>query len=463
MKQRLAILLLIVLVVAALIGLNAASYQQQQKEQDSESFPNRSSYNSGATGIQAWYSLLSETGRKVTRWQESPASLLTTKTPPAVFVVVGRMRREFTSKEAETLLEWVNNGGRLVLIDREPPEDLAVTTANWKIAVKPLNPSFDFYNADPANREQMTAGVAAARPSQPSVLTEGVNGVQFSKFAEKIDLTQQNGDTGKGYGTAVSRETNGTKQPPNDYELPPPPKAMTITKVQSDTELGPVVHVSQNGRNYVVEVPFGSGRIVFVSDPYVVSNAGIALADNAVLATNLVNVSGGTIAFDEFHQGYSNDSNRFLSFFAGTPVVAIFLQAVVLVGLVFYSKSRRFARPLPEPEPDRLSKLEYVTAMAELQQRTRAWDLAIENIYTDFRRRAARLFGLDVGGATSDVLAKRIAERTDLDAASVRSTLFKCEEIIRGERTNKTEAVRLADTIREIEKKLNLRRGRATK
>jgi hypothetical protein len=236
-----------------------------------------------------------------------------------------------------------------------------------------------------------------------------------------------------------------------------------LTTAPVDRSPGPVVHVSQNGRNYVAELPYGGGRIIFVSDPYVVSNAGISLADNATLGSDLVATRDGTIAFDEFHQGYSSDSNRFLQFFAGTPVVAIFLQALVLVGFVFYSRSRRFARPLPAPEPDRLSKLEYVTAMAELQQRTRAWDLAMENIYTDFRRRAARLFGLDVGDATSDVLAKRIAERMDLDSASVRETLFQCEEIIRGERTNKSEMVRLADSIRRIEQKLNLRRGRATK
>ncbi|MDQ3180706.1 MAG: hypothetical protein M3Q33_09320, partial [Acidobacteriota bacterium] len=79
-----------------------------------------------------------------------------------------------------------------------------------------------------------------------------------------------------------------------------------------------------------------------------------------------------------------------LAYSAGTPFVAIFLQFAVLVGLVLFSNSRRFARPLPENEPNRLSKLEYVSAMAELQQRTRAFDLAIENIYTDFRRRTAR-------------------------------------------------------------------------
>ena len=450
MKQRLAMLLLFVLVVAALIGLNTASYQQKPKTPDTEAYPNRSSFNSGATGTQAWYSLLAETGRKVTRWQESPASLLTAKTPPAVFVVVGAVRRDFTDKETERLLAWVSSGGRLVLIDRDPPEQLLVTTANWRVAIGSSS-GFELFSTDPLDREQMTKGIAAVHPSQPGVFTQGVNAVQFSKFAGKIDLTRFAGET-------------GTRPVPlvKNSDAPPPGSAV-LTRTQGDTEAGPVVDVSRNGKNYVAEVPFGSGRIVFVSDPYVVSNAGIALADNAILATDIVATADGMIAFDEYHQGYSNDGNHFLNFFAGTPVVAIFLQGLVLVGLIFYSRSRRFARPLPEPEPDRLSKLEYVNAMAELQQRTRAWDLAIENIYTDFRRRAARLLGLDVNEASSDVLAKRIAGRTDLDAGSVRETLFKCEEIIRGERTNKNEVVRLADSIREIEKKLNLRRGRVTK
>ncbi|MFL6374970.1 MAG: DUF4350 domain-containing protein [Pyrinomonadaceae bacterium] len=457
MKQRLAMLLIFALVVAALIALNAASYQQKPTTPDNEGEPNRSSFNSGSTGTAAWYSLLAETGRKVTRWQEAPASLLTAKTAPAVFVVVGAVRREFTDKEAETLLTWVDRGGRLVLIDRDPPEQLAVTTANWKVEIKSA-PDLAIYSTDPTNREQMTKDVAAVHPSQPSVFTQGVNAVQFSRFAQRIDLSRFSGDTGKGFGTKM---VNGGASPDVDETLPPP--RAIHTQAQSVDSTGPVVHVSQNGKNYVAEVPFGSGRIIFVSDPYIVSNAGIALADNAVLATDLVSTRDGTIAFDEFHQGYSKDSNRFLQFFAGTPVVAIFLQGLVLVGLVFYSRSRRFARALPATEPDRLSKLEYVSAMAELQQRTRAWDLAIENIYTDFRRRSARLFGLDVKDATSDELAKRIGERIDVDPAAVRETLYKCEEIILGERTTKKEIVQLADSIREIEQRLNLRRGRATK
>ena len=145
-------------------------------------------------------------------------------------------------------------------------------------------------------------------------------------------------------------------------------------------------------------------------------------------------------------------------------MVAIFIQAVVLIGFIFYSQSRRFARPVPEAEPDRLSKLEYVTAMAELQSRTRAYDLAVENIYNEFRRRAARLFGLEIHQATSRELAIRIAERTGIDHIQTETTLFKCEEIIRGEPTNKKQVVLLTGELREIERKVGLTRTRrATK
>jgi hypothetical protein len=430
MKQRFAMLLLFLLVIAALIGLNAASYQQKQKAADSEASANRSSFNSGATGTQAWYSLLAETGRKVTRWQEAPASLLTSKTPPTVFVMVGSLRRPVTEQEADAILEWVNHGGRLVLFDRELPPKLVVASSDWKIELNAV-PNFELFSVDPSNRQEMTRDMAAMHPSQPSVFTQGVNAVQFSRFAVKIDISRKSG------GETSASDALGSGSP--------------------------AVYVSKDGRNYVVDAPYGSGRVILVADPYIVSNAGVSLADNAVLANDLVATENGVIAFDEFHQGYSNDSNRFLAFFAGTPVVAIFFQGLLLVGVVFYSRSRRFARPLVEKEPDRLSKLEYITAMAELQQRTRAWDLAMENIYTDFRRRGARKFGLDVSAATSDTLAKRIAERTDLDAASVRDALFKCEEIIRGERTNKNEMVQLADSIRDVERRLNLGRGRAAK
>jgi len=446
MKQRLLMLLLFAVVVALLVGLNAASYRQKPRQPDTEGYANRSSFNPGATGTQAWYSLLAESGRNVVRWQEPMSALSTGKVSPSVLVMVGYARRDITDKDTEAILRWVAGGGRLVLIYRQAPEGLAVTSTDWQASLTSAG-NLELFSVDPSDQRQMTAGVDAVHPVQPGLFTEQVNAIQPSKFADNIRLSYVPGNARKVV------DAMGANAGPPPFAKPPSPGPVRDLNA-------PVIYYAKGAANLVVELPYGSGSIVLVSDPYMVSNGGISLADNARLATNLVDAGGGLIAFDEYHQGYSSDSNRFFQFFEGTPVVAIFFQAVVLVGLVFYSQSRRFARAVPESEMDRLSKLEYVSAMAELQRRTRAWDLAIENIYSDFRRRAARLFGIDVKAATSDALSKKIAERGALDPAAVRETLLKCEEIIRGEPTNPREAVRLCAALRNIERGLGLRRGR---
>ncbi len=435
MKQRVLLLLVFLLLIAVLAGLNAVSYQQKEKTPDSELSPNRSSFNAGPTGTQAWFSLLAETGRKATRWQESPAALLTSqREKPQVFVLVGSLRREFTDADAEPLLRWVSEGGRLVLIDRAPPEKIAMTTANWRITLdEPQLPAI--FSADPSDQKIMTADTAATRPAQPTVLTDGVNAIQPSRFAASILIERYAGDSQ----TSVENRTEQVAEP---------------------SQIAPTVHFPIRDEGLVVDAPFGSGRIVFVADPYIVSNGGIALADNAQLAINLVN-GNGIIAFDEYHHGYGMDNNRFLQFFAGTPVVAIFIQAAFLVGLVLFSQSRRFARPVPEPEPDRLSKLEYVGAMAELQRRTRAYDLAVENIYSEARRRICRSLGLDTMASKPAEIAALAAERTGQAADAIEATLFKCEEIIRGEPTTKTDVIGLVAELRSLEESLGiLRRSR---
>jgi Domain of unknown function (DUF4350) len=469
MKQRLIILIGVVLLFVVLAGLNAATYTQKEKTPDSEAAPNRSTYNSGATGTQAFYTLLAETGRRVTRWQEPPGALRSARARPKVFVVVGPVRRGFEDAEIGHLLRWVSEGGRLIVIDRVPPDMLLTTTANWKLSVTDL-PGLDLYSTDPTDGAQMTKGTAAIKPVQPTIFTNSVNAVQPSRFATSIRF-------------ALLEHEETTSEPPAQYpETTPTPYAFglgipTETPLDDTSEppdvytetsepsgwRAPVVHLAAGQKNLVVDVAYGSGRIVYLADPYIVSNGGIGLVDNAQLGINLVAMKDAVVAFDEFHQGYGSNNNRLLQFFEGTPVVGIFLQIILLVGLVFFSQSRRFARAVPEPEPDRLSKLEYVAAMAELQNRTRAWDLAIENIYTEFRRRAVRAVGMDNTATTKD-LAGRIAERTQLDAASVEKTLVSCEEIIRGEPTNRPEVLRLTGELRVIEAKLGMTRSRkATK
>lgn len=457
MKERILIFSALLFLIIILIGLNAASFVQKEKVPDSEANPNRSTYNYGATGTRAFYDLLTETNEKTTRWQKSTAALLSdSKNKPATFVVVGKTRREFEDKEIEQLLRWVAEGGKLVIIDRAPPDEMVKTTADWIISVS-KSPETLLFEVDPIDAKQMTEKTAAAKPIQPTVYTNKINAAQPSRFASSVNFEHISvGDvstTGKiEQDSGIGTNQNSPSAPISAEEA--------ARKIEAVPLIAPIVHLANDDKNLLVDFPFGSGQIVLLTDAYIVSNAGIKLVDNAQLAINIVASGAGIIAFDEYHQGYGAENNQVLAFFAGTPVAAIFLQLLVLVGLIFFSQSRRFARALPENEPNRLSKLEYVSAMAELQRRAKAFDLAIENIYNGFRRQTSRLVGVDNSTTSYKDLAKLIAERGKLNLVEVETLLFKCEDVIRGEPTDKREVLRLVSHLREIEEKLGLRRAR---
>ena len=181
MRQKLFIFLGLIALAILLVGLNAASYVQKEKVPDNETNPNRSTYNTGATGTRAFFDLLAETGRKPVRWQEPPLALSSAEgiAAPQTFVVIGPVPRAFTDEEIEHLMRWVAGGRRLVVIDREPREDLLSTTADWSIKAVPVA---DFaLGVDPSNQAQMIDKITAARPVQPSVYTRSVNAVQPSR------------------------------------------------------------------------------------------------------------------------------------------------------------------------------------------------------------------------------------------------------------------------------------------
>lgn len=465
MRQRFLIILFIALLVAGLIGLNAISYTRADREPDSEYNPNRSSYNPGASGTSALYDLMSETGVQVTRWQQPPTALLSPSNAKiTTLITVGETLRPVTEDEAKDLLTWVSDGGRLVLIDRMPARELLNANAEWQISAFPAPSSLVEGEPKP---EAMIDKVTAAKPAQPSTLTHNITAVQPSKFASKILLTY------KGHDDAVATPT---PKPAGGFALPPkaanakalaePSPNAAIDEAEYDDEVyedfptAPVIHLANPEKDLLVEIPYGYGKIIFLSDPFIVSNAGIKFVDNAILARNLGD-GGGVIAFNEFHQGFGGD-NGLIKYFSGTPVLAIFGQVVVLVLFAVWTQGRRFARPVPLPAKDRRSKLEYVAAMADLQQGTRSYDLAIENIYSQAKRDMIRLIGADNTISKKD-LAQAIAERGHLQAKDLYILMSKCEDIIHGEPTNAKETMNLISQLRTLEEKLGFSRSKVSK
>jgi hypothetical protein len=458
MRQRLVIIVSLIIVVGILLLLNAASYVKVEEAADTEMSPDRSTLNAGATGTRALYDFLHESGFQVARWRESTESLLSFNGPkPATVVVVGRTQTPFSDTDSKELLRWVEDGGRLVIIDRNPEIDLLPSSGDWIISAN--GTTFPWSDVDPTNVDQMTSGVKPATPSQPTSLVRDVTTILPSRFAGTINITPNQKAASK---KDKEKPAGGTteEQPDTDSAPDSSPASIESESSPADAEAvkvspAPVVNFSRENGALLVDFPHGKGRIVLLSDPFIVANNGISRADNLQLAVNIVTGPGGLVAFDEFHQGRSAIHNALIQYFEGTPVLALCAQLALIGLMVVWSRGSRFARPLPLPTVDRRSSLEFVASMAELQQRARAHDLALENIYGRVRRVLVRHANLHNNSPRSEIAA-RVAARSGLNAQKLETLMRNCEDTINGAPTNAKEALRMVRRLRQIEAALGL-------
>ena len=430
MRQRLPIILTFVVIIGLLVLVSSIRFVKKEKQQDFEFAPNRSTYHSGPTGLRAFYDFLHESGYKVVRWRDTPQKLLTDSGKAIkTFVVVGQIQTRFTDADSEALTKWIEAGGRYVIIDRNPLGESKQSKTGWHIYSRQLDfPSFDI---NPADAKQMTNEVVALQPVQPTVYTQNIQSVLPSRFASRMTVVPP---------TEAQHEDDDST-----------PSTETTTN-----SLAPVVHIADDKGALLIDYTYGAGSVVILSDPYIVSNGGIKLNDNLQLALNILNTRDGLIAFDEYHQGKGAIPSTFAGYFSGTPVLLIAGQVGLIVLLVLWTKGNRFGRPLPLRQVDRRSSLEFVASMAELQQRARAFDLAIENIYTRTRRVLARYAGVDYNSSRSEI-ASRIASRGTIDANRLETLMRECEEVINGQPCTWRESIDLVRRLREVEKDLGLR------
>jgi hypothetical protein len=425
MKQRLGIIFGLAVVVGLLIILSLATLQQRDETRDTEAWPNRSSFNPGATGTLAFYTLLSESGQNVIRWRERPENLqFGRRGQPGTIILIGQTRKPIAENDLKKFLRWTAAGGTFIVVDRELWDGLSPIAKAGGFKVKENDDLLFGGSVDPYDSAQMTYKTPAARPVQPSGLVSGVVSVQPSRFASSILLEN--------------------------------PHPEPFTDAAPIAVRPAVIHISEMEKGILADVEYGEGRIILLSDPFIVSNAGLPLADNAILALQIASSGSGPIAFDEYHQGFGSGENAILQYFAGTPLPWIALQGAILFILFAFSSSRRFARPLDRAEPNRLARLEYISAMAELQKSTRAFDLALENIYGSLKRRAANLFCVDNSAAGRKRLPALIAARTGRSEPEVEALFARCEDIIRGDRSSKNEVVQLVTNLRRLELDLGL-------
>jgi hypothetical protein len=394
MKKSTKAILLVVGLFVLLVALNFFFFVGRGESGENERTGNRSSFAATPYGTLAYYSLLEESGRPVTRLVRPYTSLKDTSEIGTLILISLPPASNPDQEEWDSVEKWVQAGGLLIIIDRE----IELTfPGNLEVHTSPA------YISSPV------------RPWQPTLFTKGV------------------------------RQLSHTT--PSSY--------VTVTGNSTTLDIG------DNLGALVADTKVGNGRVVFITEPHVVANNGIEEDDNLTLALNILqDKPGGKIAFDEYHHGYGGaglfGGSSLLGYFKGTPVPWIMAQGVLVVLFLIYSRGRRFARPLPLKTERRTTNLEFVSSMATITRLARASGLAMENIYSEFRRRLCRYAGL-AGGVDSPRLAKEVAGRAArINERSLRDLMARCERIIRGERVSDSEMLSLVTRIRDIESDLKL-------
>jgi hypothetical protein len=227
------------------------------------------------------------------------------------------------------------------------------------------------------------------------------------------------------------------------------------TRVRVDSRSA-TYHIGDDQAAVLADAQVGKGCVVLLTDPYVIANNGISQADNVILALNLLaERPAGKIAFDEYHHGYGAGSTGggLIAYFRGTPVPWMMAQAGLIAALVVYSYGRRFGRPITPRRERRTTNLEFVSSMANISRLARASDLAMQNIYPEFRTRLCRFSGVP-SRIENGKLAVAAARRARLDERTLEELLFRCEAVARGEQVSDSELLKLTARIRQIESQL---------
>jgi Domain of unknown function (DUF4350) len=428
MRHYLGIIIIGLVVFAVLIALSAAGSTELDRPRENELQPIRSSYNTGPTGTRAFYQLLEESGRRVARLRESYHTFEKRATN-VLLIIIGPFQndRPLPPAEASALQKWIMTGGHALIVSRDPLQQFGGHDIHSEIANQ--NPEW----AAPA--EKLIDSNSDGFVVQPTELTRDLRGLALSNLAARMKFSPS--EQGRPRAPATQ---SPTPLPPKEGELP---------------LYAPVIHLGDGKGAILADFKYGRGRVVFLSDPFVIANNGISRGSNLRLALNLVNSLSTedrtrTILFDEFHHGFQSENNPLVNYFRGTPMPWLLGQALLVGLLLAYTYGRRFARPLPLPRADRHSPLEFVGSMANLQRVAQARELAIENIYPRFRSKVCRRLGLTARAPVDEIISTLRLAHLPLSEVEVSQVLSDGERVLKGEQIDDLQLVSIVTRMRRI-------------
>jgi hypothetical protein len=191
------------------------------------------------------------------------------------------------------------------------------------------------------------------------------------------------------------------------------------------TERDDVAHlVGRSDGTVLMGIQRGQGYIYISSASYPFTNEGLGEDASAALILNLLRQvpRGGQVLFDEYHHGFFEPPSL-RGIVLSNPWGWALLYALAVVGLFFILTGRRFGKPIPLREEVALrSSAEYVESMSDLFQRAGKRGYILNHYYIAFKRRLAKPFGINPS-LDDQAFVAELARYRDIDQQALLATL----------------------------------------
>jgi hypothetical protein len=340
-----------------------------------------STYRTNAAGCKALYTWLAQRGYEVHRVERPLVNLPLDEGLLCVLAPTQTVEAD----EAERLLQWVEEGGTLLLSCDRPMLAAALT---GRPAIEALEEAF---------------GLRSAWYHGESRRLRPTGDAPYWRDVEYIEL----------------------------------PNTVRITG-------GGRPLLGRPGQAAVVELSVGAGKVVALSEAAPLSNQGLGRADNAIFTANLFYAlsDGRPIYFDEYHHGFSG-SPTFGRLMARTGLSRAVWPVVVGLLVLAIARGRRFGVPRPAFRRERREAVEFVYGFGNLYREARASQGALRLLYEGFRRRVAHTVGAGATAGNAE-LARLAAGTTGVNAEELRSLLDTAEGLIQDGRVTEQTLLDMA-------------------
>jgi hypothetical protein len=177
---------------------------------------------------------------------------------------------------------------------------------------------------------------------------------------------------------------------------------------------------NEHGDVLAVRTAVGSGQLIAMTDPLVLCNGYLRLADNGRFAADLIALTpnGGRVLFDEFHHGQIAGNAPTATGWVLTPWGAALALAVIVIVAGLALRGRAFGPPIPLRASADRSSAEYAAAVGSLLHRTGARRVTLETLLSATRRTVAERVGLGSDTPSAQLL-ETIAQRSPAAAAEL--------------------------------------------